>query len=192
MRPDEPIAPDPFDDDRMLRVLRAYVDGNASVEAAVAAMGSDDEIASGWSLLYSSEELTSGQVDRAHALERAIDARAAALRVHDRRLVVAQPIEQWHLPEDATHFCCTVVLEASGHDGRGAHMARFRMSVCTPSWLAAHVQAAGWLFSPAPLVLARWEPAWIHEAAQRLVTMGGDHTWRQFCQRLNRVLDPEP
>jgi hypothetical protein len=78
-----------------------------------------------------------------------------------------------------------------GHDARKDYQMSMRLFVCTPTWVAAGASERGWTWRSAPLIVLRWEPAYIREALAVLMEAGADNTWMQFVERMHLYMESE-
>jgi hypothetical protein len=169
-------------------ILERYLRGELELEAAARALQFQSLRVATVSPALDAQDAAELKI---HRLMERIDAIEAAERLIGRPTASAMRIDSWDAPPDPTHFCFSVEVVLEGRDAQIAHRASMRLYVCTPSWLAARATERGWTWTPAPLVVVRWDPACVHEALSVLMQMGADNTWAQFIDRMHMYLSTE-
>lgn len=169
-------------------ILEQYLRGELELEAAARALCFQSLSVWATSPDLGTQDATQLKI---HRLIERVDAIEAAERLIGRPTASAMRIDSWDASPDPTHFCFSVEVVLEGRDAQTAHQTSMRLYVCTPSWLAARATERGWTWTPAPLVVLRWDPACVHEALFVLMQMGADDTWVQFIERMHIYMATE-
>jgi len=120
-----------------------------------------------------------------------IEAIEAAERLIGRPTATPMRLDTWDPPSDPECFCWSVEVVLRGRDAQKDYQVSMRLFVCTPTWVAAGASERGWTWRSAPLIVLRWEPAYIRDALAVLMEAGADNTWMQFVERMHLYMESE-
>src|SRR5262245_27921975 len=170
-------------------IIERYLRGELDVDAAARSLSFQ-----GLGLSLTRPPRTSAEqvgVRKLDDLVQRVEAIEAAERLIGRPTATPMRLDTWDPPSDPDCFCCSVEVILRGRDAQKDYQVSMRLFVCTPTWVAAGASERGWTWRSSPLIVLRWEPAYIREALAVLMEAGADNTWMQFVERMHLYMESE-
>jgi hypothetical protein len=103
----------------------------------------------------------------------------------------APRVETWEPPSDPTNFCLSLEVVISGRDRRRSYRTSMRLYVCTATWLDDRVREGGPTWTPAPLIVRRWNANHVEAAIATRVASAPANTWVELLALLSRIMEAE-
>jgi len=169
-------------------IIERYLRGDLELEAAARSLSFQGLGLSRGAPRTNAEQVGARKLDD---LVRRIEAIEAAEGLIGRPTATPMRLDTWDPPSDPECFCWSVEVVLRGRDAQKDYQMSMRLFVCTPTWVAASASERGWTWRSAPLIVLRWEPAYIREALAVLMEAGADNTWMQFVERMHLYMESE-
>ena len=169
-------------------IIERFLRGELELEAAARSLSFQSLGLSRTAPRTSAEQVGARKLDD---LMQRVEQIEAAERLIGRPTATPMRLDKWDPPSDPDCFCCSVEVVLQGRDARKHYQVSMRLFVCTPTWVAARASERGWTWRSAPLIVLRWEPAYIRDALAVLMEGGADDTWMQFVERMHLYMESE-